>query len=87
MEVSAGLEGMALIGNAVCPVASASGMRTLVFNLPALSTLRFEILVSVPDGNSVYEQTLEPGFQSDVPGSQSSSSTLVNDRIFSTRFD
>lgn len=81
-----------LIGNAVCPAASGVGLPELVFNLPGLSTLRFEILATIPDDSGVYEQTLaasstlEPVFQGDVPVSQSSSSTLVNDRIFRSRF-
>ena len=82
----------ALVGNAVCPASSGTGLPNLVFNLPGLSTLRFEILVSVPEGSGVYEQTLnassilEPVFPGDAAESQSSSSTLVNDRIFRGRF-
>ncbi len=82
----------ALSGNAVCPAAGGTGLPDLVFNLPGLSSLRFELLVSVAEGSAVYQQTLdasstlEPLFPGDIPGSQSSSNTLVNDRIFRARF-
>lgn len=79
-------------GNAVCPQPSGTGLPELIFNLPGQSSLRFDILVSVLDDGSVYEQTLgastelEPVFPGDVPASQGNSNVVVNDRIFRERF-
>ncbi len=78
--------------DAACPQASGNGLPNLVFNLPGQSGLRFEILVSV-DSDDPYEQALSASasgdqvFDGDNTQSGSSSSTTVNDRIFSDRFE
>lgn len=77
--------------DAICPQSSGVGLPDLVFNLSPQSGLRFEILMSVDD-HTLYTQevgastTSTPVLDGDKTSTQSSSTTLVNDRLFKDRF-
>jgi trimeric autotransporter adhesin len=77
--------------DAICPQSSGVGLPELVFNLPPQSGLRFELLMSVDSDAGYIQQvsastTSTPVLDGDQTSTQSSSTTLVNDRLFRDRF-